>query len=231
MVATMKSSLILRSTLAATRSRRAARGFTMIEMVVVVAIIMVMLGITFISLQPALKEAHATNAYDSVLTQIRNARAKAVENRQQFIVCFGATKPTGAATPLGAPTAQSVQVYQWPAGAALSAAIQITKVDLPSDIQFQTPAGLPATAPDGFGSGTVPLDFDQNVAAAVKDQIMFLPDGSARDTAGNLNSGILYIAGATIDSTRAITVWGASGRIRGWRYVGPATGPAPWMQI
>ena len=183
------------SDLRRTRVAKRSRGFSMIEMVVVVAIIMVMLGITFISLQPALKEAHATNAYDSVLMQIRNARAKAVENRQQYIVCFGATTPAGAATPLGAPTAQSVQVFQWPAGAALSAAIQITKVDLPADIQFQALGGLPAAAPDGFGSGAVAIDFDRGVAAPITNQIMFLPDGSARDTAGNLNSGILYIAG------------------------------------
>lgn len=201
----------------------------MIEMLVVVAIVMVMLGITFISLQPALKEAHATNAYDSVLMQIRNARAKAVENRQQFIVCFGATSPAGAATPLGAPNARSVQVFQWPSGAALSSAVQISKVDLPSDIQFQALPGLPTTAPDGFGSGAVAIDFDQNVAAAVKNQIMFLPDGSARDTAGNFNSGILYIAGVDLSSTRAITVWGASGRIRGWRLTDP-TATSPWIQ-
>jgi Tfp pilus assembly protein FimT len=189
-----------------------------------------MLGITFISLQPALKEAHATNAYDTVLMQIRNARSKAVENRQQFIVCFGNTTPAGAATPLGAPTTQSIQIFQWPAGTALSAATQISKVELPSDIQFQALPGLPAGAPDGFGTGTVAIDFDQNVTtAAIRDQIMFLPDGSARDTAGNLNSGVLYLAGTTLESTRAITVWGASGRIRGWRYVGGA-GPAPWIQ-
>jgi len=210
-------------------AHRDDRGFSMMEMIVVVAIIMVMLGITFISLQPALKDAHATNAYDSVLMQIRNARAKAVENRQQYIVCFGASIPAGAATPLGGPTAQSIQIFQWPAGAALSTSIQISKVDLPSDIQFQALSGLPSSGPDGFGSGTVALDFDQNVTAAIKNQIMFMPDGSARDTAGNLNSGILYLAGATLDSTRAITVWGASGRIRGWRFTGPA--PAPWMQL
>ena len=204
----------------------------MIEMVVVLAIVMIMIGMTFISLQPALKEAHATNAYDSVLMQIRNARAKAVENRQQYIVCFGATTPAGAATPLGAPTAQTVSVYQWPAGAPLSAAIQITRADLPTDIQFQALSGLPAAAPDNFGTGAVAIDFDRGVAAPITDQIMFLPDGSARDTLGNLNSGILYVAGVDISSTRAITVWGASGRIRGWRLVDTTAGaPAPWMQI
>ena len=211
------------------RGRRSTCGFSMIEMVVVLAIIMVMLGITFISLQPALKEAHATNAYDVVLSQIRAARSRAVETRQQYVVCLGATTPAGAATPLGAPTAQSVQIFQWPAGAALSSATQVSKVDLPSDVQFQTLVGLPAAAPDGFGSGTVAIDFDQNVAAAIKNQIMFLPDGSARDTAGNLSSGIVYVAGTSLDSTRAITIWGASGRIRGWR-LGNLAGPAPWIQ-
>ena len=213
-------------------AHRGDRGFSMMEMIVVVAIIMVMLGITFISLQPALKEAHATNAYDSVLMQIRNARAKAVENRQQYIVCLGATSPAGAPTPLGAPTAQSISVFQWPAGAALSASIQITKVDLPTDIQFQALSGLPAAAPDGFGSGAVAIDFDRGVTAAIRNQIMFLPDGSARDTAGNLNSGIVYIAGADLSSTRAITVWGASGRIRGWRLTDTnPTATAPWRQL
>ena len=201
----------------------------MIEMTAVLAIIMVMLGMTFISLQPALKAAHATNAYDTVLIQIRTARSRAVESRQQYIVCLGATTPAGAATPLGAPTAQSVQIFQWPSGTALSSAIQVSKIDLPSDIQFQALAGLPAAAPDGFGSGTVAIDFDQNVTAAINNQIMFLPDGSARDTTGNLNSGIVYVAGTSLDSTRAITVWGASGRIRGWR-LGNLAGPAPWIQ-
>jgi hypothetical protein len=61
---------------------------------------------------------------------------------------------------------------------------------------------------------------------------MFLPDGSARDTVGNLNSGIVYMAGQDVGSTRAITVWGASGRIRGWRLtdISP-TATNPWAQI
>ena len=218
-----------RSKCASQRVRRSTYGFSMIEMAAVLGIVMIMLGVTFISLQPALKEAHATNAYDTVLTQFRTARSRAVETRQQYIVCLGATIPTGAATPLGTPTAQSVQIYQWPAGAALSSTIQLSKIDLPSDVQFQTIAGLPAAAPDGFGSGTVAIDFDQNVATAIRDQIVFLPDGSARDTVGNLSSGIVYVAGTTLDSTRAITVWGASGRIRGWR-LGNLSGPAPWIQ-
>jgi Tfp pilus assembly protein FimT len=209
-----------------------ARGFSMIEMAIVVSIAMIMMAVTFISLQPALKDARVNEAYAIVLSQMRNARAKAVENREQYIVCFGSTAtPTGASTtPLGAPTAQSVQIFQWPSGTALSSAIQVSKIDLPSDISFQTLTGLPSTAPDGFGSGTVALDFDQNVGTPIKNQVMFIPDGSARDTAGNLNSGILYLARTgNLYSTRAVTVWSASGRVRGWRLIN-ASATYPWVQ-
>jgi prepilin-type N-terminal cleavage/methylation domain-containing protein len=208
-----------------------ARGFSLIEMVVVVSIAMIMMAITFVSLQPALKDARVNQAYAIALTQLRNARARAVEGREQYIVCFGATgTPSGASTPLGAPTAQTVQLFEWPSGTGLSSAVQISKIDLPSDVQFQTLTGLPSTTPDGFGSGSVALDFDQGVGTAIKNQVMFIPDGSARDTNGNLNNGILYLARTgQLYSTRAITIWGASGRIRGWRLTNAAA-TYPWVQ-
>jgi len=59
---------------------------------------------------------------------------------------------------------------------------------------------------------------------------MFWPDGSARDTSGNLNSGIIYVArDGDLYSSRAITVYGASGRIRGWRLIGSAASPQ-WLE-
>ncbi len=104
---------------------------------------------------------------------------------------------------------------------------------MPQDIQFQTIAGLPngvATVPDGFGNATVALDFDQNVAGAIKNQVMFMPDGSAHDVNGNLNSGILYLArNGDLYSSRAVTLYGATGRIRGWRLLQNA-GVPKWFQ-
>ena len=67
----------------------------MVEMAVVLAIIMIMLGVTFISLQPALKEAHATNAYDSVLMQFRTARSRAVEHASNTLFAWGTQRPQG----------------------------------------------------------------------------------------------------------------------------------------
>jgi hypothetical protein len=59
---------------------------------------------------------------------------------------------------------------------------------------------------------------------------MFLPDGSARDTNGSLNSGIIYVARtADLYSSRAVTLYGATGRIRGWRLINSAGAPI-WFQ-
>ena len=129
--------------------------------------------------------------------------------------------------------AQSIQIFRWDAGTALSAAVQVTAVTLPNDIQFQTLAGLPngaATVPDGFGNATVAIDLDQGVAGGgIKNQVMFMPDGSAHDVNGSLNSGILYVArNGDLYSSRAVTLYGATGRIRGWRLLN--SGGAKWFQ-
>lgn len=199
------------------------RGFSLLEILTVVAVFMIMGGVTFISLQPVLKDTRVATAYDDVLMMLRTSRQRAITERKQYIVCFGVDTPAGALTPLGAPTAQSIQVFRWDAGTNLSAAVQVTAIQLPADIQFQTLSGLPnspATVPDGFGSGNTALDFDQGVAGGIRDQVMFMPDGSTVDTNGSANSGIVYMARTgDLYSSRAITVYAATGRIRGWRLI------------
>jgi hypothetical protein len=58
-----------------------------------------------------------------------------------------------------------------------------------------------------------------------------MPDGSAHDVNGNLNSGIVYVSRGVGDlySSRAITLYGATGRIRGWRLLNSGGGPK-WFQ-
>ena len=81
-------------------------------------------------------------------------------------------------------------------------------------------AGFPGAAPDGFGAGVNAIDFGQALAGEPMNYVVFMPDGSAQDNLGNFNSGVIYLTrpGDNIyNSSRAITVWGATGRIRGWR--------------
>jgi type II secretory pathway pseudopilin PulG len=213
-------------------SRRES-GFSLLEMMIVCCLFLIVGGMTFMAVQPVLKDARANQAFEDALMSLRTARQRAITERKQYIVCFGVATPTGALTPLGVPTAQSIQIFRWDAGTALSAAAQITNNKLPTDMLFQTVGGIPtgvATVPDGFGNGGTAIDFDQNVAGAIKNQVLFMPDGSAHDVNGNLNSGIIYVGrSADLYSSRAVTLYGATGRIRGWRLIKSAGAPL-WMQ-
>lgn len=213
---------------------RGARGFSLLEMMIVCCIMMIVAGIGFMAAQPALRDSRANQAYQDVMMPLRVARQRAIAERKQYIVCFGLATPAGALTPLGAPTARSIQIFRWDAGTALSAAAQISNTRLPSDMQMMVLPGLPnaaATVPDGFGNATVAIDFDQGVAGGgIKNQVMFMPDGSAHDVNGNWNSGIVYVARTgDLYSARAVTLYGATGRIRGWRLLTSAGGPK-WFQ-
>jgi hypothetical protein len=65
--------------------------------------------------------------------------------------------------------------------------------------------------------GALAIDFDQGIAVGAKNVIFFYPDGSAADVAGNVNNGVVYITRpGDINNSRAITLWGATGRLRGW---------------
>jgi hypothetical protein len=105
---------------------------------------------------------------------------------------------------------------------------------LPNDISFQVILGIPttlATTPDHFGTGGTAIDFDQGVAGGAKNVICFNPDGSSQDVNSNGNNGVIYLArGGELYSSRAITVWGATGRLRGYRLYPVAAGGSIWRQ-
>ena len=193
----------------------------MIAIVAVLAIIFIASGVTFVSIQPALRNSRVNGAYDNVLTLMRVSRERAIEERKRYIITFGTPALTGALTPLGAPNAKSIQVYRWDNGSPSPVPVQVSTIDLPSDVTFQALPGIPnnaASVPDGFGLGTTAIDFDQGVGPGGGNLVMFMPDGSSHDLAGNYNNGVLYLArGTDINSSKAITIFGNAGRIRGWQ--------------
>ena len=107
-------------------------------------------------------------------------------------------------------------------------------MSLPTDITFRAEPGIPttlATTPDHFGTGSPAIDFDQGVAGGAKNVICFNPDGSAQDINSNTNNGVIYMARAgSLNTSRAITVWGSTGRLRGYRLYPKAGGGSIWRQ-
>jgi prepilin-type N-terminal cleavage/methylation domain-containing protein len=183
-------------------ARRRMRGFSLLELMIVVAILLVAAAIAFISLQPALRQERATNAYNTTLNTMRRARELAIGQRRTYIVTFNA----------GVTSSMTI------APASVTPGGTTVTYTLPTDVSFTTVSGLPAVGPDGFGNGTTAIDFDQNVGAGNKTSIFFMPDGSAQDINNNMNNGVVYIARpGELNSLRAITLWGTTGRLRGWR--------------
>jgi hypothetical protein len=156
---------------------------------------------------------------------LRNTRNLAITQSHEYYINFN---------PGGFP-AGTIQVqYQPPAvgNGAAPPLQQVITYTIPGDVSFAVQGGFPAAAPDGFGAGANAIDFGQTLAGAPMNYVVFMPDGSSQDNLGNLNSGIVYLTrpGDNIyNSSRAITVWGATGRIRGWRLV-PQAGVANWIQ-
>jgi len=196
-------------------SSRRMRGFSLIELMVTVTIILVVTGVAIFGMQPALQFSRVNNAYNITLAAIRQTRDSAVAQRQQYSVTFSnAAVPNTITITNG--FGNVVATYQ-----------------LPTDVTYQVITGIPTAAaavPDGFGSGSIAIGFDQGVAGGVQNVIYFMPDGTGQDVNGNINNGVIYIARASqLYSSHAITVWGATGRMRGWRLYNNA-GTAYWRQ-
>jgi prepilin-type N-terminal cleavage/methylation domain-containing protein len=205
------------------------RGFSLLELMITVSIGLTLAGVTFISMRPMLNQIHVDSAYDTTLMALRTTRNLAITQGHQYYVNFN---------PAGFP-AGTIQVQYQPPPAVLGGIVppiqQVITYTIPTDMSFAVQAGFPANTPDGFGTGVNAIDFGQALAGAPLNYVVFMPDGSSQafvvGNTGNYNSGVLYITRPADDLSysRAITVWGATGRIRGWRLVKQA-GVWTWIQ-
>lgn len=190
---------------------RKQHGFSLLELMITISFFLILAGMTYLGMRTLLMEGHINQAYDTTLMVLRNTRNLAITQQHEYYVNFN---------PNGFP-AGTIQVeYQPPAvgGAAAPPLEQVLTYSIPVDTTYAVQAGFPASAPDSFGTGVTPIDFGQTLATEPLNYVVFMPDGSSQDGLGNYNSGIIYMtqAGHGLSASRAITVWGATGRIRGW---------------
>jgi hypothetical protein len=187
-----------------------------LELIITIAIGLVMASVSFIALLPLFKANHVNAAYDTTLSVMRNYRTQAITQSKRYILTFT--------------TPGTITVQYWGVGVPVSPVpVTVATFTLPPDIQFAVQSGFPPAAPDSFGAGGTAIDFDQGMGLGSQNYIMFMPDGSSQDTLGNYNSGVLYLTRpGELYSSRAVSVFGTTGRVRGWRLLNQGTDK--WVQ-
>jgi type II secretory pathway pseudopilin PulG len=193
------------------------RGFSMVEMIVVSAIVFVVVATAIVSIAPSLRTSKSNAGMELVLGELRRAHERAIDERRIYRVTFVA--PQTIQVDVG----QVVNVASTITGSAPVFVQAQPPLTLPRGVQFAVLPGIPtgaAATPDGFGSGATAIDF--NIAnGGGGTQIFFQPDGRSLDAANRLNDGVLYLAEMTgippsVSSSRAVTLFGSTGRTKGW---------------
>jgi prepilin-type N-terminal cleavage/methylation domain-containing protein len=196
-------------------------GFSLLELMIVLSLALVLAAVTFMGLKPMLNQSHVDSAYDTTLMVLRNTRNLAITQSNEYFVNFN---------PGGFP-AGTIQIQFQPPqiGGVAQPLQQVITYTIPGDVSFAVQAGFPGNTPDGFGTGITAIDFESTPGIPL-NYVVFMPDGSARDQFGNYINGIVYVTrpADSFYSSRAVTVWGATGRIRGWRLV--LQGTPTWVQ-
>jgi prepilin-type N-terminal cleavage/methylation domain-containing protein len=188
-------------------------GFSLIELMVALVIIMVVSAIAITSIKPNLQQARVDAAMREVLDTFRSAREYAIANRRYVKIAF----------PLNNQMTVTQMNSLTPGGGGVNPVI--TTLTLAPPLIFNLD-GMPDT-PDGYGNAGA-LEFESVVNGPVGG-MLFQSDGEFLDGATFLPiNGSVYLGMPGQQGTaRAVTILGTTGRVRGWKSNGNVT----WYQF
>jgi type II secretory pathway pseudopilin PulG len=192
------------------------RGFSVLELLMVVVISLIIGGMAVIRLIPNLQNSRGDIAMIQVLGQLRQAREYAIENRRYVQVTFPIVTVAGQVQSQITMT----QKNSLTAGAGSDAVISTIPLEEP--VQFYLYTGVIDT-PDAFGnSGAI---YFENTTGGPSGGMYFQNDGELVDgSTYQAINGTVFLGVSTLSNTaaRAITVLGSTGRVRAWKFNGSA---------
>ena len=188
--------------LSAPASRPADAGFTLAEMLVVVALIAIGFGVAIPVTMEMVKRAKNDSSVVVAHTFIGAARDRAVAERRNIELTF---------LPPNRIIAERIEV---PSGLKT----QVGEMRLEGGQEFVKYSGVSDT-PDAFGAAAA-------IAFTGTAPVMFTSDVSLIDSAGDVTNGSLFMGVPNRpESARAVTVFGVTGLLRTWKWRG-----ASWLQ-
>lgn len=220
-------SVSLTETMIAGRGGRlGCEGYSLLEMLLVVTIIGIVSGFAILAFTNVLPTIRADSTLQLAEAQLRQAREAAVDQRRNFTVTFQGKSEMV--------TCSSGSIPGYPACPnAANGLTQVSDYFLPYKFTYMSKfsgvgdpdnllPGVPDTK-DGYGN-TYAVNFSNSagvICTALPCTITFQSDGTVVDSSGNYVTGTVFMgfAGDTL-TARAVTVLGATGKIRGYRYNG-----------
>ena len=200
------------------RTKRAERGFSLMEMVVVLGLAFTVMAFAVMKTAGTSQNARANSATDAVISQLRQARELAIAKRRNVQVQFTA------------PNQIQITVLTLP-GEAIPAAIAPTFLNdnVGGGLTFTVFSTLPDT-PMGFGNSTA-INLQQPTGGGAWT-CMFTTSGAFVGTAQSaaslyqatnnnpVNASIFLGITGKPSTARAVTVFGATGRVRSYYWNG-----------
>jgi Tfp pilus assembly protein FimT len=176
-------------------------GFTVIEAVIVIALMFIIASIALLDMTGISNRVAADSALYQMVAQLRRGRDLAVSQRRAIELQFQGNNQV-----------QLVR-YDLPAGRTV-----LSTATLEKRIVFNLFDGVPDT-PDLFGKAGA-------VSFTGAGPLVFLSDGTLVDGRGNPVNGSVFLGLPNEPQTaRSVTMLGATGRVRGYRWTGQS-----WIQ-
>jgi prepilin-type N-terminal cleavage/methylation domain-containing protein len=174
------------------------RGFSLVELIVVVAVLATLMGLAVGVTMNSVASARADNSTGALMNVLEVARNQATSQRRDFQLVF--TLPN------------KIEVFRVEIPSNSTTLVQTAYLEMGQTYKRWTTMG----DPDGFGHSG-------EIAFGSTPTIRFTSDGSLINSSGDVLNGTLFVA--TDDkqaSARAVTIFGATGLIRSWTWNGTA---------
>lgn len=198
------------------RTKRREQGFSLLETMVVVAIIFILMAYALFQGQGSLAAYKANAAQDVVFCQMRVARELAISQRRTVHIWIDQTFSGPGGT-------QQIK-YQIQKADSLSSDVAgpIVAVPIPAPAQYVLETGVPDT-PMGFGNGSPVFIGNTSGGPPV---MQFNPTGTFTDSTGSnvLNGSIFIGIPNQVGTARAVTIMGGTGRVREYTWNGGSVG-------
>lgn len=188
------------------KNKTGERGFSLLEILVVVGLISVICGMAVMSLSAPLRSAQANSGLASMVAGLRGVRQQAIARRRNQLLTFFP------------PNQWLIQEESQPGDPLLPPAPPAgQRPTLAGYARFNLPGSLPDT-PMGFGACADICINNQNGGPPV---MKFTTTGGFTDGAGNPINGTVFIGQpGKLSTARAITILGSTGRVRSYSWDG-----------